>query len=352
MENKDKYYTIITCGTAGHVFPAIEIAKSLIKKEKFFSFIIDNKSYKKFKKIIEENLIFKYCKIIITYSFFLNYFLLISFFQNIFVSFSSIKKSNVILTFTCGIQIPILFLSVLLRKKIILHEQDSILNKTNKLFAKYATYIFTSFQEVKNTSLEKTKWIGCPISKNIKKNYSKNIFIDKKKITILGGTNGSDFFDKVLPQYLITIFEIKYYTIYHNCRKENLEFLKKFYEENKIKANVSVFFENFEKIIYDSSLLITRAGASTLSYLNIYNKNCIIIPWEESSQNHQVLNGINLKKIGCIVIKEKKIKIILYYIKSIILSGSLFQRNNIHKVFKCINPDDYLLEIDNLFIKK
>lgn len=341
---QQKHYTLLTCGTAGHVFPTLELAHQLIhEKNCFITLIIDTISGNKYMHFIEKFPKTNF-KIILVAPFKLNLAMPFYFIQNIIKGWSIIRKTDGVIGFVAGMMIPLLALSVLFRKKIILHEQDSVLNKTNRIFLLFATKIFTSFKDVEHLPAMKQNWIGCPVKKKylLSPSHSKT---KSKMITILAGTNGSKMFDESLSEILVNLPEIKNHQIYHSCKKEDIPFLQKLYSKHGINANVSDFFSNFEELIAKSLFLITRSGASTISYLNLYEKNSILIPWKDSAHQHQEKNAkIIAASNGCIMIQEDQ----LDQVKPAILHMIHNPENhgiNIHKVFKSIDSELYIKEI-------
>lgn len=334
-------YTIVTCGTAGHVFPALCLIKSLLNKNFKVCLIIDSNAFEKFKDLINN---YKNLFVITTIPFYFNYKCIFSLFKNIKKTWKIIKNSKLIIGFIAGLQIPTLITTILLNKKFILHEQDSILNKTNSIFAYFALNIYTSFKEVKTYNFLKKKllWSGCPIEvlNNLEKKYDL-LFNKRKIIVIFAGTNGSKFIDEIIPKELIKIPNINDYIIYHNCKKDNIKNVEDFYKNNNITAKVSNFFENFESLYKHSDLLITRAGASTISYINYYKKKAILIPWPNSSQNHQYFNAKLLENKNFIeILEENNINNIHNKITGILNNPE----NNIYSqnVFKTINANEYI----------
>jgi UDP-N-acetylglucosamine--N-acetylmuramyl-(pentapeptide) pyrophosphoryl-undecaprenol N-acetylglucosamine transferase len=341
----EKNYTVVTCGTAGHVLPALAVTRDFLKKNKKINLIIDNNTYKKYENTLKKEE-FKQLNIIITMPFHINYKFIYIIIKNILITYKTIKNSSVILFFVAGVQVPTLFTCLLFNRNFILHEQDSVLNKTNSIFGIFAKKIFTSFRDCKinyigkNIIKNKMIWTGCPVNIN---DQITNLNKSKKKIiTIFAGTNGSEFMDKILINELIKIKNIQDYYIYHNCRKENIDFVKNFYKNNNIEAEVESYFSNFEFLYKYSHLLITRGGASTISYLNYFEKNCILIPWSKSSQNHQYFNCLNIQNVGGALMVEEK----HFHQLSSIINKALNDPQeigiNIKKIFKTVNIQEYL----------
>ena len=67
--------------------------------------------------------------------------------------------------------------------------------------------------------------------------------------------------------------------------------LKNFYKENKIENKVFNFDQNLNEFLRQSDLCITRAGASSLAELSLYNIPFIAIPLPTSKDNHQFENA-------------------------------------------------------------
>lgn len=341
-------YTIVTCGTAGHTLPALTLLEYLISKDNKVLLIIDHNSGKRYQHRFSTYDKNKF-SLIYTKPFKINWIFPYTFFCLICKVFLPLLQTkNTVFCFVSGLQIPTVFTGILLKKKIILHEQDSILNRTNKIFQRYVSCITSSFKNLKGVqNNKKLLWTGC-LNNMAKKNQDTK---KQKIITILSGTNGSSIFDELIPSILNNIAkknkELENYLIFHNSRKENIGQLKSFYNTTQLNVTVSNYFSNFEDLIINSSFLITRAGASTLSYISLYEKNTIVIPWKDSSQNHQILNALNIQNVnGAIIVEEKDIETqleekILYLMENY---NKINLGENISQVFKNISPEDYIIK--------
>ena len=76
-------------------------------------------------------------------------------------------------------------------------------------------------------------------------------------------------------------------------------FLKEFYSKNNIENKIFDFENNFENIIKDVDLCITRSGASTLAELSVINTPFIAVPLPTSKDNHQLENANFYKENDC-----------------------------------------------------
>ena len=82
--------------------------------------------------------------------------------------------------------------------------------------------------------------------------------------------------------------------------------MKEYYEKNNIENFTFSFDPNFEKILINSDLCITRAGASTLAELSVMNIPFIAVPLPTAKDNHQLENANFYKdKDCCWIVKQQ-----------------------------------------------
>ena len=123
---------------------------------------------------------------------------------------------------------------------------------------------------------------------------------------VVGGSQGANIFDNSLKDKIVKVskkFEIK---ITHQTNKKNISILKDFYQKNNIENSIFSFDPNFEKILINTDLCITRAGASTLAELSVLNIPFISVPLPSSKDNHQFENANFYKNKGCCWILEQQ----------------------------------------------
>jgi len=345
--SKKKKIIIATGGTGGHIFPARSLAQALAKDD-FDVTIFSDKNYKKY---VQKGDIFKF-KIIASsqlkrsVSALLNAVFLISF--GILKTFFLIllKKPEVIIAFGGYATFPTLISAVILRRKIILHEQNSHFGKVNRIFARFAKIIATSFEETDAILKEfknKTKYVGNPVREEIlklnKKRYkypnfnleykSKNNlgynlvlasdFEEIKKIKeeyfnilVIGGSGGAKIFSDILPKAFFNLRdEIKNkINIVQQCRSDLLEETFNQYKHFNLNITIRGFFRDIEKQIENAHLIIARSGSSSIAEFSVAKKPMILIPFAKSADNHQEKNANYVQESGgAVVIKENDFSI-------------------------------------------
>ena len=334
-----KNILISTGGSGGHTIPAITLYEHLkdnyeifLTSDKRGSKFINNKDYN-FKLIeiprISKNL-FKIPNII--------FFLIISFFK----SFFFIKKNNIDILISTGgyMSLPLCLSARILNIKTYLFEPNMVIGRSNKFFLKFSEKIICYSNKLINFP-EKYKNKMVVISPLLRKEIydeKKNIKNKIKKtftILIIGGSQGSEFFDNEISKLMINLsknYKISLIQQITNEKKKDL--LKKKYEENELENEMFSFDQEIFKKYSRADLAITRSGASTISELIFFNVPFLAIPLPKSKDNHQFYNAKD------------------YFDKKLcwIANQTDYKKENLKEFILNLiqNPDDYLEKKNNM----
>ncbi len=329
-------------GTGGHIYPALAIIKKIKQKEPNSEFLYIGTHNRMEKDIVPKyNIPFESIEI---YGF--NRKNILKNFKTVKCFIKSYKKCRkLIKQFNPDVVIgiggyvtgPVIYSAKKLGYKTFIHEQNSVPGKTNLFLSKYADKIGVSFpSSIKRFPEYKTEFTGNPCSEEAvkvvaydKKKYGLN---DQKKLVLivmgsLGSSKMNDILIKTLP-----LFKNKNYEILYVTGKENYEQIK----ENKFPFNVKIipYIDGLAGIMKKTDLIITRAGASTLSEIIALKIPSILIPSPYVAENHQYKNAMDLvNKNAAFIIEEADIN----------------SKNLVEKVDEIINSDEICNEIkDNL----
>lgn len=206
-------------------------------------------------------------------------------------------------------------------------EQNAIMGKANKINYILCKKVFTNFK----LSLKKEINVGNPNAFNIKKNNQLKLF-DEKKVTLLFtmGSLGSSSVNKIIEQYI------------KNNNEYNIIYISGNNVTSKIKnsKNIKVyqFYNPLSELIAISDIVISRAGASTLSEIIALNKPSIIIPSPYVANNHQQKNAMHINKKGaCEIILESNLSYSSLSNKIRNLSNNKTYYENMKKAIKKIS---------------
>ena len=200
---------------------------------------------------------------------------------------------------------PCAMAAVLLGIKLIIHEQNSVMSRTNRFLSKYAVLIAQSFKKVKHTPAGvKTVLTGMPVRQNIvelnKRGYPRPGANDPLQLLILGGSQGAKIFGQLLPSALSLLppETAKRLKVYQQCNKDMKDDLKKIYKETSLNVTVSPFFENMAELYASTNVIISRAGASSVSEIAVAGIPSILVPLPTAADDHQTGNTHDLAAVG------------------------------------------------------
>ncbi|MDO5568974.1 MAG: undecaprenyldiphospho-muramoylpentapeptide beta-N-acetylglucosaminyltransferase [bacterium] len=289
-------------GTGGHIYPVLAIMDKIQEMEKDSQFLYVGTHNRMESEVIpkmgikyETLVVTGFKRKITTYNF-----------KSIYYFFSAIKKSKkIIKEFKPDIVVgaggyvtaPIIYAAKKLGVKTFIHEQNSVVGLSNKFLSKYASAIGVSFKNTVSVfPKEKVYYTGNPCSEKAlkipsakKSDYglSKN----KKLVLIVMGSLGSKSINKVMMETLPKFDKKKYEVIYVTGKNYYNEVKKV-----KIPSNVLIFpfIPNITSLMKITDLMISRAGASTISEITSLEIPTIFIPSPYVPSNHQYLNALDL----------------------------------------------------------
>ena len=287
-------------GTGGHIFPALSVYNLFKNTNCNLHFATDQRGIKFLEVSNTTPFLIKvlgferklFLKKIASLA-----LLIISTFKAIF--FIKKNKIKIIVGFGSYVQVPFVLAALVLKKKVILHEGNAVMGKANRLFWKYIKVRTSAFNLKEH--FPDTIQVGMPLrnqllqlSKNEYKPLSSKGFFT---LLILGGSQGSDLLSYRLAKVIVKlpINLRKKLIIFHQVRKDHLLNVKKLYDSNYIKANVVSFFKDIKNYLNKASLIVSRAGSSTIHESAMAGVPAMYIPIKNSVGNHQYENALVFK---------------------------------------------------------
>ena len=295
-----KKILIMAGGTGGHIFPALAIAKELKErgavvewlggKNAMESRLVPRHGYK-FHGASSSGLRGKNLLVILKAFFLLG----CGFFQTVIIFIK--YRPNIVIGmggYASGIGGLI---SKLFFVPLFIHEQNSVPGTTNRLLSRLASKCFQAFE---NTFPESAGAIttGNPILFNpIPKNRPKSV----KNLLVLGGSLGAKKINQTIPQIKTCV------NIWHQTGENHLEEVRVLYKKSQhYGAKIEPFIENMAEAYAWADLVISRAGAMTISELIASNSLAILIPFPYAIDNHQKINAEILSKNEAGILLEEE----------------------------------------------
>lgn len=183
---------------------------------------------------------------------------------------------------------------------IIIHEQNSVLGRVNRLFAKVAKIVACGFDRLDRLPLaaeDRKRVVGNPVRNPIKavrdKPYPDLTDTSPLNILITGGSQGARLFGDVIPKAVASLpgEQRARLIVVQQAREEQLELVRAAYREAGVKATVEAFFSDMQDRLAAAHLVIARAGASTVTELAVAGRPAILIPLGIAMDDHQTANA-------------------------------------------------------------
>ncbi|WP_185871873.1 undecaprenyldiphospho-muramoylpentapeptide beta-N-acetylglucosaminyltransferase [Blattabacterium cuenoti] len=309
-------------GTGGHIYTGIAIANELIKKiPKTNILFIGSKNRMEMQEIPR----FGYSIEGICISggkdkfFSISGFILsIQLINSLFVANKIIKKFSPDIVIGTGgfVSFPTLYAAKRNKIPILIQEQNSFPGLTNRIFSRYASKICVAYEQAKKYfQEEKTIITGNPVRSEILKLPSKEkacfhlgLKIKKPIILSIGGSQGSNSINNAWIKGLKKIIELDIQLIWQ-VGKFDIHKIKK----NEISHHSNIIFmefiENMPICYAAADIIVSRAGALTISEICLIGKPYILIPFPWSSNDHQNRNARILEeKEAALIIKNEEIE--------------------------------------------
>lgn len=304
MIKNNKKILLATGGTGGHIFPALSLKKSLDEKG-FKTLVTADAKFAKYHSFDQNHILIPSAnfanksplKILASFL-----TLSLGFLKAILVMIR--YNPDVVIGFGGYASYSMMLAAIIFRKKIILHEANTVIGKVNRMLLKRAEYLTTGFKKMHNINPEykdKIVYTGNPIRQEILLSAVKNKEkIKGLSILIIGGSQGAKIFSKIIPDVIVNLpKEIKNKLhVIHQVKEEDVELIKSKYARENISYEIRSFFNNMNEKLSQVNLVIARAGASTISELIAFEIPGIFIPYPSAADNHQYYNAKEIEEIN------------------------------------------------------
>lgn len=326
-------------GTGGHIYPALAIINKIKEKEPDSEFLYIGTHNRMEKDIVpSKGIPFKSIEM---YGFSKKIFKNFKTIKCLFKAFSECKKiikefnPDIVIGVGGYVTVPVIISAHKLGYKTFLHEQNSLPGKSNRFLSKYSDLVGVSFESSLDKFPEgKAVVTGNPCSEDalsapVLLKSTLGLSATKKLVLIVMGSLGAGRVSRYLESEL-NKFEGKDYEVLFVTGKGSYdEVMKHSYPKN---VKVIAFYEGLTSVMKKTDVMVSRAGASTLSEIIALEVPTILIPSPYVANNHQYLNALDLiNNNAALMIEEKSLE-----------EGLLSDT-----VDKLINDDKKILEIKN-----
>lgn len=311
---KTKTLMVMAGGTGGHVYPAMAVADHLKQqgwnivwlctKGGMENRLIENKDYQKV-MITMQGVRGKGLKGWIM----LPFKLLNAFSQAYF----AIKQypPNVVLGMGGFAAFPGGIVAWLMRKPLLIHEQNSVAGLTNKTLAYLAKKTLVAFP---SSFGDKAILVGNPVRKEIIQIATPEARFkasnDKEpnallKLLVVGGSLGAHALNEIIPKALSEIALERRPVVVHQAGEKHITALKANYQAVNVSVDAKAFINDMASMYAWADVVFCRAGALTIAELSAAGVASVLVPFPYAVDNHQTGNARYLSDAGAAILVKQ-----------------------------------------------
>ncbi len=202
---------------------------------------------------------------------------------------------------------PALVAAVTAQRPTVIHEQNAVLGRTNRILAPYVNQVASAFPTLERAPAKaqgRLHVVGSPVRADIRalfdRAYAAPVEGGPIHVLVTGGSQGARILSETAPRALAALPETirRRLKVQQQSRPETLEAARQIYLEAGIEAEVAPFFRDMADRLSRAHLVIGRAGASTCAELAVAALPSVLIPLKIATDDHQRLNAKALVDAG------------------------------------------------------
>ncbi|MEC8897962.1 MAG: undecaprenyldiphospho-muramoylpentapeptide beta-N-acetylglucosaminyltransferase [Pseudomonadota bacterium] len=193
----------------------------------------------------------------------------------------------------------------LMRKPLVIHEQNAIAGMTNRWLTRFAETVLEAFPDSFGDQTV-TRCTGNPVRGEVASMDAPEQRLagrsGRLRVLVVGGSLGAQVFNQQLPRALALMPEADRPDVRHQCGEKNLEAARAAYDEAGVSASIEPFIRDMAEAYGWADLVICRAGALTVSELCAAGIGAVLVPFPHAVDDHQTRNGQHMVKAGAAIL--------------------------------------------------
>jgi UDP-N-acetylglucosamine--N-acetylmuramyl-(pentapeptide) pyrophosphoryl-undecaprenol N-acetylglucosamine transferase len=218
--------------------------------------------------------------------------LLVAFWQSARAIFA--HRPDMVLGMGGYVSFPGAMMASFLKRPLVIHEQNSIAGLANRVLAKLADRVLTTFP---NAFGEATAviWTGNPVRQEIvamsppENRYASRA--GQMRLLVVGGSQGAQALNTVVPEALALISANARPRVLHQAGAGHSDPVSSRYQELGVAAEVVPFIDDMAARYAETDLIICRAGATTVAEIAAAGIASVLVPYPHSVDDHQTINA-------------------------------------------------------------
>ena len=196
----------------------------------------------------------------------------------------------------------------------LIHEQNAVLGRVNRLLARRVAGIALSYPDTERlpTSAARLAVTGNPVREAIRRGRERAYRGAERegpfRLLVIGGSQGAGIFGEVVPSAVASLSPSlrRRLEIDHQCRPADRERIASAYRRHGVAAACEPFFADVAERMARAHLVIARAGASSIAELACIGRPAILVPLPHAADDHQTANAKALAGAGAAILMPER----------------------------------------------
>jgi UDP-N-acetylglucosamine--N-acetylmuramyl-(pentapeptide) pyrophosphoryl-undecaprenol N-acetylglucosamine transferase len=191
----------------------------------------------------------------------------------------------------------------LMRRPLVIHEQNAIAGYSNRMLAHFARRVLSAFPNAFPAGVE-TRVVGNPLRAEILIQQPPLIRFAQRtgavRLLVVGGSLGARRLNSVVPVAVARsglALQVR-----HQAGERGIDAARQAYQDSGVSADVTPFIEDMARAYAEADLVICRSGALTVSELAAVGVAAILVPFPAAVDDHQTINAQYLVREGAAVL--------------------------------------------------
>jgi UDP-N-acetylglucosamine--N-acetylmuramyl-(pentapeptide) pyrophosphoryl-undecaprenol N-acetylglucosamine transferase len=213
-------------------------------------------------------------------------------------------------TFGGYASVPAAMAALLRRTPFLIHEQNAVLGRANRLIARRAEVVALSFAHTAAVPALKDRQplvVGNPVRPDFAAEGAATSGLEADpafRLLVIGGSQGARIFSDVVPAAVALLAQERRSVLHlaQQCRPEDLERVSEAYRAMGQTVETAAFFEDVPARMKVADLVIARSGASTVAEILALARPALLVPYPYAADDHQTANARALTEAGAAVL--------------------------------------------------
>jgi UDP-N-acetylglucosamine--N-acetylmuramyl-(pentapeptide) pyrophosphoryl-undecaprenol N-acetylglucosamine transferase len=189
----------------------------------------------------------------------------------------------------------------------VIHEQNAVMGRANRLLAPRVSAIATGFRGIGMSDPKlapKTTWVGNPIRPAVilaaVQPYTSPEPSGPLRLVVFGGSQGARVMAEIVPSAIQRLEPALWPRLHiiQQAREEDVAAVKSAYAGLRVAAEIAPFFPDLPARLSASHIVVSRSGASTVAELSAIGRPSILVPLPHALDQDQMANAGILEKAG------------------------------------------------------